>query len=506
MGIFSRNKSSDRPRELVVEEGWPSRAVNGFVVLDLETTGLSPRSDRIIEIAMIRTDNYGIPLGYWSSLVNPKRAVSATEIHGIRDSDVSDAPTFDAIADDVFAKLTGQVLVAHNAKFDLSFLQEEFARTGWEIPALPVVCTMIESKSFIPGLSSRRLSDCVEATGLRGNVQHRALGDATLAAALLRYYVGGSTNERRANELVALTRSAAAVTWPHGKTYPANTSPSAVSGQSRAPQAPSDIMKRAGEMMPEDLLGDIAPVEELTYCQLLLEVISDGSIDPHELVALSECAQSFSLSSDSVTQIHENLLLALARNAWSDGVVSQAEQRDILNCAASLGLPEVFGRRALSEIDEMRQARVAARVRDLPTDWKLGEPLRIGDRVVITGCYDSGRYELEKRARMLGVRITGGVSGRTNLLVSDGSINGNKDEDARRLGVRVVGPDEFRTLLDYVQAAENVESDTSTKKTGSKVSGGSSITEELTCTQCAMVFTRVVSRGRKPLLCPDCRA
>jgi formamidopyrimidine-DNA glycosylase len=99
---------------------------------------------------------------------------------------------------------------------------------------------------------------------------------------------------------------------------------------------------------------------------------------------------------------------------------------------------------------------------------------------------------------MLGVRITGSVSGKTNLLVSDGTINGNKDADAAKLGIRSVTPDMYRKLLDFIQPAltdNNQPSDV----------GQTVNTETLVCTKCAQSFTREAAKGRKPHFCEACR-
>jgi DNA polymerase-3 subunit epsilon len=508
MGLFSKKNKSESQGQ-IVNEGWPTNASNGFVVFDIETTGLSPTGDRIIELGLIRTDFSGNPLGYWSTFVNPKQAVTATEIHGIREADVSGAPTFEECAEDFLSKIKGQVLVAHNASFDHSFVRAELARVGWELPEVPMVCTMLESRHFLPGLSRKRLVDCVEALGINQPVQHRALSDASLAAAVFHFYLNGPVNQMRSTYLRQLVPEANDIVWPNEKTFPAIKE-----GNSRkahwASQPPqkttSTLFESVSELMPEDLLSDQATPSEISYGLLLLETLSDGEISDSEITALKDCAETFGLDVETVRKIHLELLLALSREAWKDGVVNRAEQKDILSCAQQLGLSDVDGKNALNEIEEFRTARVAARTKPIPDSWQLGDPLRVGDRVVITGCYEAGRTEMEKKARSLGVRITGSVSGKTTMLVSDGSINGNKDTDAQRLGVRVIGPIEFKQLMDYVQPAleipGNNASSAKTKKDASSTSGE---IEHLICTACAETFERQVTKGRKPHICPKCR-
>jgi BRCT domain type II-containing protein len=99
---------------------------------------------------------------------------------------------------------------------------------------------------------------------------------------------------------------------------------------------------------------------------------------------------------------------------------------------------------------------------------------------------------------MLGIRVTGSVSGKTNLLVSDGTINGNKDADAAKLGIRSVTPDKYRKLLDYIQPAAPAGE--------LSPNGDQEIGEEsIVCTKCTETFTRKATKGRKPHFCPKCR-
>lgn len=81
----------------------------------------------------------------------------------------------------------------------------------------------------------------------------------------------------------------------------------------------------------------------------------------------------------------------------------------------------------------------------------MGEPLRVGAKVVFTGGDEAQRRKLEERAEKLGVRVMGGVSRQTAILVSDGQFFGRKAAKAEELGTRVVHPDEFEVLLAHLQ-------------------------------------------------------
>src|SRR6202035_4880771 len=100
-----------------------------LVFVDLETTGGSAAYDRITEVGLVRTRN-GELVEEWSSLVNPERPIPAyiENFTGISNAMVAGAPRFAEIAASVRAKLQGAVFVAHNARFDYSFLRGEFLK------------------------------------------------------------------------------------------------------------------------------------------------------------------------------------------------------------------------------------------------------------------------------------------------------------------------------------------------------------------------------------------
>lgn len=102
----------------------------GFAVIDVETSGFSPQKNRVVEVGIVLADPTGEPFYSWSSRFNPQGSVGPTHIHGIRDEDVANAPLFaDAVAQ-IVDLLRGHVFVAHNVRFDLSFLRAEFERAG----------------------------------------------------------------------------------------------------------------------------------------------------------------------------------------------------------------------------------------------------------------------------------------------------------------------------------------------------------------------------------------
>ena len=159
-----------------------------FTVFDVETTGMSPVYDRIVEIAALRIDKDGRKSRF-SALVNPGRRIpaAAVRVHHITEQMVADAPFFDRVGADFLSFAAGTTLVAHNAKFDLGFLQESCVRSGLDIWEGKVLDTLRLVRSTHPGLPSYKLQDLRITLDLQcGNgIAHRAGSDVEWTAVLL---------------------------------------------------------------------------------------------------------------------------------------------------------------------------------------------------------------------------------------------------------------------------------------------------------------------------------
>lgn len=169
-----------------------------FVALDLETTGLTPGRDRIIEVGAARFTTHGEEATF-SSLVNPGRRPSRfiEQLTGIRVADLETAPSFDGVRARLQEFLDGQLVVGHNIEFDLQFLRAEgLEHTG------PVIDTAMLARALFPDLKSHRLDDVARELGIPAGEQHRALSDARVAGqaflALLRVVEAMETARREA--------------------------------------------------------------------------------------------------------------------------------------------------------------------------------------------------------------------------------------------------------------------------------------------------------------------
>ncbi|HEY2590689.1 MAG TPA: exonuclease domain-containing protein [Steroidobacteraceae bacterium] len=148
------------------------------VFVDLETTGASPASARIIEVGLVVASG-GALEREWSTLVNPGAPIPRTIQHftGITDEMVREAPYFEDIADQVLEHLSGRVFVAHNARFDHGFLRRELGRIGRKLAAR-IVCTVRLSRRLDREAREHHLDAVIERYGLACGRRHRALPDA----------------------------------------------------------------------------------------------------------------------------------------------------------------------------------------------------------------------------------------------------------------------------------------------------------------------------------------
>jgi DNA polymerase-3 subunit epsilon len=164
-----------------------------FAVVDLETSGLSMRRHRVLQIGLVIVQADGTVLDEWSSFVKlrwPLQRVGPTEIHGITRQTLRRAPALADTLDELGARLDGSLFTAHNAAFDAGFLD----RAGRHRPATdplrrsldPALCTLRMSRRLDPEREqSHRLADVCARYGVPLERPHDALGDALATAAVL---------------------------------------------------------------------------------------------------------------------------------------------------------------------------------------------------------------------------------------------------------------------------------------------------------------------------------
>lgn len=415
-------QQSDRDEDV----GEPLRRAE-FAVVDVETTGLFARAyDRVIEIAIVSVDGDGEWLDEYATLVNPERDLGRTDIHGIRGSDVREAPRFEDILGDVSERLRGRVPVAHNARFDRDFLAAEFARCGHVLPEEDWLCTMQLGGA---ATGARRLGACCDALGISLSNAHSALDDACAAAAVLIACLG---NRRLAVDVLPLLASAteAADVWPD--------------------VAPCGLCVRRGAVEPRrasfvtrllDLLPDVSEAAaadaRTAYLELLDRALEDRQLTAVEVDSLHELAGAWGLGRAMVESLHRRYFEELLRLARADDIVTDAERADLETVAAVLALPP---------IDVEAAAIEPSTLEGLPRAESLA-----GASVCFTGvstCFVDGEALTRDRAELLararGLVVKDAVTKALDLLVvADPDSLSGKAKKARAYGTRIMAERAF---------------------------------------------------------------
>ncbi|UYB36357.1 exonuclease domain-containing protein [Arthrobacter koreensis] len=184
----SESETSRRARNPNIDPAQKLARTGPYAVIDVETTGFSPRRDRIVEIAIVHVSEQGTVHDVWSTLINPEQATGPSHIHGITNTDVRTAPRFEDVLPAIQRQLAGRTIVAHNATFDLGFLNSEFQRAGATVPVGPSLCTMQLTRRYFPGQSAV-LSDVCKRLDIKTGEAHTAASDALAAARILSLYV-----------------------------------------------------------------------------------------------------------------------------------------------------------------------------------------------------------------------------------------------------------------------------------------------------------------------------
>jgi DNA polymerase-3 subunit epsilon len=200
-----RQQTDGRWALVAAAQGSPLLEECAFAVVDVETTGMRPGDDdRITEIAVVVVQGSRRELVF-DSLVNPGRPIPLriTDLTGISDGMVREAPSFHDIADQLLGALAGRVFVAHNARFDWGFVGAEVRRARELVLDGPRLCTVRLARRLYRGEQSYGLDALAHRFALEFPARHRAAGDAIVTGMLLERLMGAA-RDRGARTLADL--------------------------------------------------------------------------------------------------------------------------------------------------------------------------------------------------------------------------------------------------------------------------------------------------------------
>lgn len=173
-----------------------------FVAFDVETTGLSPYQERVIEIGAVKFRN-GRIIEEKEWLIRPDKPIhwAAERTHRITMDMLKDSPEFREIYGEFMGFIDGAVLMAHNARFDVDFIREEILRNGLDLPDVPVVDSLRLFRKWFPTAPSHALEPLSEYLGVRGDLYHRALADSVYILDIMNIGLGVHGGDRTLKSL-----------------------------------------------------------------------------------------------------------------------------------------------------------------------------------------------------------------------------------------------------------------------------------------------------------------
>ncbi|MFD9324369.1 TerD family protein [Streptomyces sp. NPDC060065] len=157
-----------------------------WALVDVETSGLMARRDRVLSVAVVTIGPDGEQTGEFSTLLNPGCDPGPVHVHGLTVERLRGAPTFDQVAGRIGAMLQDRILVAHNAQFDYDFLAYEFSRARMWLPVSQRLCTLALNRQVDPPTDDMKLGTLAAHYGVPQVRAHDALDDTRVLAGILR--------------------------------------------------------------------------------------------------------------------------------------------------------------------------------------------------------------------------------------------------------------------------------------------------------------------------------
>ena len=408
-----------------VPTGWPAdQAV--YTAVDLETTGLDPAVDRIVEIGLVKFSGDGTVLDEFSTLVNnPGSSLGARGVHNIDDADLVGAPSTADVLREAFAFMAGTVVVSHKWEFEEGFLAAAAQQTGILLPNVVSACTWRTARRQLDGRGYSAKILYKSATGEFQNDAHTALADARAVRRILLWLMYSGPRK------LYLTEE------PPAPQTPPSTGGDCLISCRPAPlgRASMSELIAAFPQSPHPRAGD--PDEVENYLALIAECVEDGRLTYEETRALTQQAQRTRMTGTQIRYVHQL--------AWESQFpdhdqpladLDPTARRERYLMAEALGLDELANEihAVIAECDE-------------PPPDPAGRYLR-GLRIGIVG-ETTELVELRGRAvahgAKLAVKITKTVQWMATVTpdATDAAHNA-----ARRFGVVMVTPMDGATRLD----------------------------------------------------------
>ena len=382
-----------------------SDAIHNLAVIDFETTGFRPKTDRVVEVGIVFIDpNTFEIVEEWDTLINPMRDVGPTQIHGITASMVEMAPTFDDIVGFLCAKLHGHILVSHNLPFDKRFLGLELDRLLVPFDFGQGYCTL--------QATGQKLTHACSEVGCSIEYEHNALSDARATTALLPRVIDRISSNTAPFEVFDSDHQVNSRTLRR---------------ETVSPNQPENV---AWKRIVSNVQSPIADNNHTQYLYLLDYVLIDRIIDDEEEEELSTLCRDLGIGRKERKMLDTTYVESVITSAARDNVITPAEHELIQQLKDSL--------------------KVKIEVPQVTSGYSKTAELGHGTNVCFTGeSVINGehytRTRLERIAKDVGLGVTGSVtkSSCDVLVASDVSSQSGKAKNARKFGIPVISVEDF---------------------------------------------------------------
>jgi DNA polymerase-3 subunit epsilon len=288
---------------------------NCFAVIDLETTGFSPNhGDRIVEIGIVTIDFNSNEIDVFETLVNPKRAVTASHIHHITDEMVKHAPTFSDILGDISLLLKGKTIVGHNLRFDLMFLNYQMSKILPTFFPLKGLCTLELSKIVMPELPKRSLDFLCNYFDIKSDYSHSAISDCRATSRLFNIFkemIIDLEGMESFNDNFCFPSEIKCEVPPLSRCLKRSEARDKIEEESTKLQS---LMMR----LPTNSNN---PTSFDQYIDVLERAISDRILTDEESKQLFNIAKEFGMTFGQVTDLHKEYLNGLIRIYLNDNII-----------------------------------------------------------------------------------------------------------------------------------------------------------------------------------------
>lgn len=306
-----------------------------FTAIDLETTGLDPAQDRIIEVGLVKFTADGQVLDEFTTLVNnPGSSREARDVHHVDDVDLVDAPHLGEVLAEVLTFVEGTILVGHKMDFEESFLRAAARAHHVPLPPLQTLCTLQTAYRQLEGRAFSLTAMHKTATGAFASDAHTALGDARATRHVLLWLLHQAPSPLHLTAAPPTPSTAAPTTAGCAiSCRPVPTVQASLAGLLASfPQSP---IPRAGDS------------RALTaYQQLLQDSVEDGRLTYEEADSLTKAARRTRVTGTQLRELHQSAW----RSAFPGDVdadwtkLSPTRRREMFLLADALALPDIAGR------------------------------------------------------------------------------------------------------------------------------------------------------------------